>query len=262
MSAIIEDEHAEQQEVSRIVVKAGYLLLKSGVETKVVSNIVERLGLALNMDSVEIIITASGLAVTTRKNRHCITTARSCPGYGINMEIVTEIQHICMLAEKKLLDIDGVQKKLSKLRPQQYNRWFVVIMIGFSCASFCHLRNGDLAISSLTFVASAVGMFVRQELTRIRFNPAFVFGMTAFVTTLISSLGILYNIGNQPFLSMACSVLMLVPGFPIINSVADVIKGYSSMGVSRGITATLLTFSICIGIVCAMNVMGVWGWLS
>ncbi|MCZ8497698.1 threonine/serine exporter family protein [Vibrio lentus] len=30
---------------------------------------------------------------------------------------------------------------------------------------------------------------------------------------------VLYNIGGQPTIVMASSVLMLVPGFPLINSV-------------------------------------------
>lgn len=262
MSVIAEDPHMEQREISRITAKAGYLLLKSGVETRVVVDIVERLGKALGVDTVEISLAASGFVVTTRKGKHCITTARSCTGYGINMEVVTHIQHICLMAEKKLLDTNEVCARLSQIKTYQYNRWLVVFMIGLSCASFCHLRNGDLAISSLTFLASAIGMFIRQELTKMRFNHVFVFGLTAFVTTLISSLGVMFNIGNQPFLAMACSVLMLVPGFPIINSVADMIKGYVSMGIARGVTATLLTFGISIGIVGAMTLMGVWGWLA
>lgn len=262
MPTDIHSSHAEQREISRIVAKAGYLLLKNGAETRVVVDIVERLGTALGVERVDINLTASGFVVTTRKDRHCITTSRSCAGYGIDMQVVTQIQHICLLAERKLLDTQQVCARLKQIQTYQYNRWLIVCMIGLSCASFCHLRGGDLYISLLTFSASSLGMFVRQELTRLRFNPVLVFGATAFITTLISSLGVVYEIGNQHFLAMACSVLMLVPGFPIINSVADMIKGYVSMGIARGVTATLLTFSISIGIVGAMSLMEVWGWLA
>ncbi len=71
----------------------------------------------------------------------------------------------------------------------------------------------------------------------------------------------MYNIGEQPFLAMASSVLMLVPGFPLINAVADMVKGFPCMGLARWTMASLLTLSTCMGIVAAMNVLDVWGWL-
>jgi len=61
---------------------------------------------------------------------------------------------------------------------------------------------------------------------------------------------------------MASSVLMLVPGFPLINAVSDMVKGFSNMGIARWTMASLLTLSTSAGIVAAMNVLGVWGWLS
>ena len=114
----------------------------------------------------------------------------------------------------------------------------------------------------MTFLASSLGMIVRQEIGHRQFNPLLNFGITAFVTTLISSQAVIYHIGNIPFLAMASSVLMLVPGFPLINAVADMVKGYVNMGIARWTFATLLTLATSIGIVGAMNLVGVWGWIN
>ena len=135
-------------------------------------------------------------------------------------------------------------------------------MIGLSCASFSRLAGGDWPVFMMTFLASSLGMIVRQEIGHRHFNPLLNFGITAFVTTLISSQAVIYNIGNTPFLAMASSVLMLVPGFPLINAVADMVKGYVNMGIARWTFATLLTLSTSIGIVGAMNLVGVWGWIN
>ncbi|MEL7288184.1 MAG: threonine/serine exporter family protein, partial [Pseudomonadota bacterium] len=62
--------------------------------------------------------------------------------------------------------------------------------------------------------------------------------------------------------AMASSVLMLVPGFPLINSVADMLKGHINMGIARFTMASLLTLATCLGIVAAMEVTGIWGWMS
>jgi uncharacterized membrane protein YjjP (DUF1212 family) len=61
---------------------------------------------------------------------------------------------------------------------------------------------------------------------------------------------------------MAASVLLLVPGFPLINSVSDMLKGHINMGIARWVFATLLAISVSIGIVASMTLVGVSGWTS
>lgn len=252
----------KQREISRLVAKAGQMLLQHGAESSLVSDVSRRLGIAVGADDVEISLSASSLVITTMIDEHCMTTARRAPDRGINMRAVTEIQRICIMSEKGLLDCHEAAVKLDAISPERYNRWLVVVMIGLSCASFSRLAGGDWPVFMMTFLASSLGMIVRQEIGHRHFNPLLNFGITAFVTTLISSQAVIYNIGNTPFLAMASSVLMLVPGFPLINAVADMVKGYVNMGIARWTFATLLTLSTSIGIVGAMNLVGVWGWIN
>ena len=114
----------------------------------------------------------------------------------------------------------------------------------------------------MTFLASSVGMIVRQEIGHRHFNPFLNFSVTAFVTTLISAQAVTFQIGNEPFIAMASSVLMLVPGVPLINAVADILKGYVNMGIARFVMASLLTLATAMGIIGAMNIVGVWGWVG
>ncbi|MGR6841219.1 threonine/serine ThrE exporter family protein [Aliivibrio wodanis] len=252
----------KQREISRLVAKAGQMLLQHGAESSLVADVSRRLGIAVGADDVEISLSASSLVITTMMNEHCMTTARRAPDRGINMRAVTEIQRICIMSEKGLLDCHEAAIKLDAISPERYNRWLVVVMIGLSCASFSRLAGGDWPVFMMTFLASSLGMIVRQEIGHRHFNPLLNFGITAFVTTLISSQAVIYHIGNTPFLAMASSVLMLVPGFPLINAVADMVKGYVNMGIARWTFATLLTLSTSIGIVGAMNLVGVWGWIN
>jgi uncharacterized membrane protein YjjP (DUF1212 family) len=133
-------------------------------------------------------------------------------------------------------------------------------MIGLSCAAFSRLAGGDWTVFAITFVASSVGMIVRQEIGHRHFNPLLNFAATAFVTSVISAQAVIYHLGNKPTIVMASSVLMLVPGFPLINSVADMLKGYINMGIARFVMASLLTLATCLGIIAAMSVTGIWGW--
>lgn len=238
------------------------MLLAHGAESALVGDIMRRIGLASGMDEVEVALSANSLVVTTMMDDHCITTTRSCPDRGINMRAVTQIQRICIMLEKGIVDYSLAQKKLDEISPERYNRWLVVLMIGLSCASFSHLAGGDWSVFAMTFLASSSGMIVRQEIGHRHFNPLMNFAATAFVTSAISAQAVLYDIGNLPEIVMASSVLMLVPGFPLINAVADMLKGHINMGIARFVMASLLTLATSLGIVAAMSLTGVWGWVG
>jgi uncharacterized membrane protein YjjP (DUF1212 family) len=253
---------SKQRTISRLIAQAGQMLLAHGAESTLVGSIMRRIGLAAGMDEVEVSLSASSLVVTTVTDGHCITTARRCADRGINMWVVTEVQRTCIMMEKGIFNYKMAQDRLNQISPKRYNRWLVVFMIGLSCASFSRLQGGDWTVFAVTFIASACGMIVRQEIGHRHFNPMLNFAVTAFVTTSISSQAMIYGWGNQPFIPMASAVLMLVPGFPLINSVADMLKGYINMGISRFVMASMLTLATCLGIVGAMTLMNVWGWVS
>ncbi len=83
--------------------------------------------------------------------------------------------------------------------------------------------------------------------------------VTAFVAGLIASLAMRFHIGNEAEIALAASVLLLVPGVPLINSVVDLVRGYTSVGIARGITGALITFAIALGLLLAMHIVGVSG---
>ncbi|VGM95416.1 Inner membrane protein YjjP [uncultured Avibacterium sp.] len=161
-------------------------------------------------------------------------------------------------------DIHQVRKRLEKIKPFKYNRYLVVLMIGLSCACFAHLSGGDIRISLITFVAAAVAMFIRQALAHRHYNPIIVFSITAFIASIISGMALKYQLGNDPQIALASSVLLLVPGFPLINSLADILKGHVGMGLGRWTIATILTFGACLGIVFALALLNIpyWGELK
>lgn len=250
-----------QREITRICIQCALLLLQHGAESMVVEKLAQRLGKALGMDEVESSLSANAVVLTTLYNGHCVTSTRKNVDHGINMHVVTEVQHIVILTEHHLLDIDDVQKRLNRIKPLRYPRWLMVLMVGLSCASFCKLAGGDWHAVLVTLLSSGVAMYVRQILTSFRMNPLINFFSTAFVATTVA--GGLVNWLDIPTASiaMASSVLLLVPGFPLINAVADMFKGHINMGIARWAMASLLTLSTCIGVVVAMTIWGFRSWL-
>jgi len=244
----------DQREITRLCVETGLLLMQHGAESALVENLIRRLGLTFGVAGVEVAIMANAITVTTLSDNHCITTVRRNEDRGINMHIVTEAQRAVLAAEAGELDRAGFRTRLQEIKPHRYRRWQVAPMIGLSCACFARLAGADWAGCGLTFVASTVAMIVRQLVAARHFNPLVTFFVTAFVATSIAGQGLLHQIGAMPRIAMASCVLLLVPGFPMINSVSDMVKGYINTGLSRGMMAVLLGSATSAGIFLAMTV--------
>ena len=250
----------KQREITRLCIQTALLLLQHGVESTVVVQMASRLGVALGVDSVECALTPNAVILSTLYNNHCITTTRKNTDKGINMQVVTEVQRIVIAAEHHIYDLRHVREKLDRIKPLKYNRYLVVVMVGLSCACFSHLAGGDWTIFGITFIASALAMYIRQIISARHFNPLIVFAVTAFVASLVAGSALKYELGNDPQIALASSVLLLVPGFPLVNSLADILKGHLNMGIARWVIATVLTFGSCIGIVFALSLLNITGW--
>ncbi|EIZ3928208.1 threonine/serine exporter ThrE family protein, partial [Escherichia coli] len=245
-----------------LCIQCGLFLLQHGAESALVDELSSRLGRALGMDSVESSISSNAIVLTTIKDGQCLTSTRKNHDRGINMHVVTEVQHIVILAEHHLLDYKGVEKRFSQIQPLRYPRWLVALMVGLSCACFCKLNKGGWDGAVITFFASTAAMYIRQLLAQRHLHPQINFCLTAFAATTISGLLLqLPTFSNTPTITMAASVLLLVPGFPLINAVADMFKGHINTGLARWAIASLLTLATCVGVVMALTIWGLRGWV-
>lgn len=257
----------EQRTITLLCAQCGALLMQHGAESALAESVARRLGVALGMDSVEIVLLANGLSITTVYRGRNDTEVKRNVDRGLNMHVVTETQRTMLAAERGEIDAAGVAARLAKIEPLRYNRWLLSLMIGLSCAAFARLamlaqgKPFDWQTCALTFAASAVAMHARQWLASLHFNPMVNFAASAFVATSIAAQGVIHGWGSNPKLAMSACVLLFVPGYPLINSVSDMVKGYVNTGIARAALAVLLMLASCAGIVLAMTVWNTWTWL-
>ncbi|OCL83201.1 threonine/serine exporter family protein [Arcobacter porcinus] len=251
--------HKEQSTITRGIIKAAVLMSEYGAESILIEQTAQRLGKVLGASSVEISLIPSAIVLTTLYHGQSVTTTRRVHHKPINMRIVCAIQNIVLKMEKKEsevnYDIDYLYTILKQLEANYYNRWLVIFMVGLSCMSFTFLQGGDSMALLTTFFASSIAMFVRQELSKKRFVMIIVFGITAFVATLIAGLSKMYGLSSTPNIAMAASVLLLAPGFAFVNSFLDSFKGYMMMGWGRWMDGMILTLATSVGIIIAIALL-------
>ncbi len=253
----------QQREATRLCVETGLTLLQHGAESALVENLARRLALALGVPRAEVALLANALVVTTLSEGHCITTVRRNEDRGINMHVVTEVQRAVLDAEDGKLDATGYRERFDAVTPFRYPRWLVSVLIGLSCACFARLIGADWTSCGVALVAAGIAMAVRLQLARLHFNPVVNFFVTAFVATSVAGQGAIHQWGEKPQVAMAACVLLLVPGYPLINAISDMVKGYINTGLARGMYALLLLAAASAGILLAMRVweVNVRAWL-
>ncbi len=254
--------YEEQTTITKAIIKTAVIMLEFGAESKLIEDTAQRLGKSLGVDSVEVSLIPSAIVLSTLGNNktQSVTTTRRAHHKPINMSIVCDVQKMCHDLEKEKKDVNFVLKTIKEIKPNYYNRWLIVFMVGLSCASFAYLYGADWKAFAITFLASSVAMFTRQELAKRKFVMIITFGITAFVATMIAGIGHILNISSTSNIALSSSVILLAPGFPFVNSVLDAVKGYLAMGWGRWMQAVLLSVATSIGIVFALAVLNLKGW--
>lgn len=249
------------REVITLSLFAGQMLLQNGADSKRVEEIVHRLGTGLGCDWLDVAVLPDAIIASTVNNHEFRTKVRRAPGRGINMDIIAQVSDLAYRLDGGEIDALELRLELRRISemPHNYNRWHVVGGVGLACAAFSQLFGGDIPIFLMTFLASAVAMFVRQEMHRHYFNDLVTVMVTAFVAGCIASFVYIFNLSPDPGIALAACVLLLVPGVQLVNAAEDLIQGYHLNGVIRGVLGLLIALSIALGLSMAMWLMRVPG---
>ncbi len=238
---------------------AGQMLLHNGADSARIEETVHQIGTALGASWMDVVVTPEALIVTTISGEEFRTKVRRVVSLAVNFAIVDAINTLARRVNAGELDRFAVRAELIRIDTmrQGYNRWSIVIMVGVACAAFARLFGGDETAMISTFVAAAVAMFTRQQLLRLYFNPLLVTTITAFTAGVFASLPALYGFSATPQATLAASVLLLVPGVHLINSVQDMLKGYLLTGMMRGVLGAIISLCIALGLLLALRLLNV-----
>ena len=100
-------------------------------------------------------------------------------------------------------------------------------------------------------------ILVKQQLSRLKYNPLGVIILSAFAASMAAACAVIFQLGSTPQIALATSVLFLVPGVQMINSIMDLMHGHILMGISRGVHSIMMISCITIGLSATMLIVGV-----
>lgn len=253
------DIHQELKELSKFLSEYSTSLMAVGVQTsRIVRNttrIADSFGFCCDMTIFQKTII---MTLRNADNTHSYSSVNKIKPMGLNFAINSSLSTLSWDAYDNRLSLSEIKHRYDEImsKPRE-SKWLVLLLVACANASFCRLFQGDFASMGIVFVATLVGFFIRTALMERHWNHLSIFIISSFVASMIGSTGFLMHWGSTPEMALGTSVLYLIPGVPLINSIMDLIDGHVLAGFSRFINACLLILCVAIGLSLTLLITGI-----
>ncbi len=253
-------EHSKEiQELSNFLLDYATTLMAVGSHTsrivKNVTRIAESFGFGVDMTIFQRNITMTVKHTEDYSARR--TYVRRIPAMAVNFRTISDLSALSWETYDHRLELHDLQLKFNTIvHTPHMSRWTVLFLVACANATFCRLFGGDPIAMGWVWTATLTGFFVRQELTKLQLNHMVIFIICSFIASLIAALGGFCNLGDTQDIAIGTSVLYLIPGVPLINSILDILEGHVLVGLSKTINATILIICIALGLSMTLIILG------
>lgn len=253
-------DFGESAKLGNLLLSAGVALIKSGAgSSKVITNI-SRFANAYGYEAnVDLSTRNISISLHQESRQNIFSGSRSISTLpGANFKVITAISKLSWDVVEKEISLEDVSKTISEaLAIPPYNRFIILFFTGIAGSAFCFTFGGNLFEMAITFVATYLGLFFKQELVLKKFNPFMITYGSAMLSAAV--IAVCWKIGVEANLehAFATSILFLIPGVLLINSFIDLMDGHIINGVDRGINALMHAFSIGAGLSTVLYIFNV-----
>lgn len=244
-------------EILQSINEIGYLLLKHGAEIYRVEESLERMCHGFGFTNIEVFAIPSyyTLSLTLHDGTPYQTSKRSRSN-RIHLDHLYELNHLVRRISNQEMTLPQIRQEIENIKSQNLNLHLILIGYIISSAMFCIFFGGGLDEMLVSAVIGFVLYYVILFMEKLAINSI---ARTLFSSMVLATIAIMtYKIG---FISDMQSVItgtlmLLVPGIAITNSLRDIIGGDFVSGLSRMIEAILTAASIAIGVGIMMMLLG------
>ncbi|MFI3304603.1 MAG: threonine/serine exporter family protein [Rikenellaceae bacterium] len=252
-------DKSELREVADLLLDVAAALMGAGSHTSRVVRNVSRMAQSFGYEMF-ITIFQKNITMMVRKEGQVesITLVRSTKHMALNFNVVSELSSLSWHIHDEEITIPQAREKFEAImNTPRLSQWIVIPLVASANASFCRLFQGDWVSCCMVFVSTFIAFSIRQQLMKRHLNHAVIFAIVAMVASFIAGQALVFGWGETPNIAVATSVLFLIPGVPLINSLMDLLEGHVLTGISRFVNATMLIIGIAIGFLATMLILGV-----
>ncbi len=248
----------ELSDLMDVLMDVGVSMLQSGAASFRTEETVTSMGLGLGADSMDVYITPTGIIATATSGEERHTRVRSLKLVGVDMAQILAFDRLSRRIRERGGTLDTVRRQVGTIRaaPRDLPAWVTVPAVAVACGAFSKNLGGDWPEFLAATVGAGIAQWLRLVLHRLGVNFLILTVLCAHAASLVAW-GVAQLVpGDAPTLGMAASVLLLVPGVPLVTTVIDLTQYDLVSGVTRGTMALIITLSIGLGVMLTLWITG------
>lgn len=166
-----------------------------------------------------------------------------------NFQTILDLSVLSWAIYDHKYDLNIAKDYFAKLMQQKKRAfWTFIFFSSLANAAFSRLFGGDFYAMCIVFIASFVGVGLRQFFTHFKVDMRIQYIICAFISSWLAFVSTKFLPTQTADIALGSSILYLIPGVFFINSVIDILRDHILMGLSRIINIAILVCCIAIGI--------------
>jgi len=232
----------------RIALDIGEGLLKSGAEIHRVEDAIEHICKAYGASHVEVFSIQSLIVTAVRMPDGSYSSqSRRITNISNHLRCLEYYNRLSRDICRNTPDFDEVDKRIFEIK-QKRNYKFAFILIGYALAAgaFAVFFGGTLR-DGLAGALIGIIMALLDKLDAKFFTPVTKTLLVAFTAGILSYLSVVAHIGEHTSMIAIGTIMILIPGLSLGNSMRDLLTGDTLAGILRAVQSCIIAVIIAIG---------------
>ena len=259
-------ESAVQGDELHVLLWFGALMLRSGNTAIRTREWLEVMAQKMGPEAVSISLSLDSITASVRRSGEWVTAMREIGPPGVNAWRIDALEQLARRTRSRLTPHE-LAIKLAEIEsaPPLYSHSQTAAAIAVASGGFAFLNGGAAPEMILAGIAGGVGQWSRSWLAGHRLNQYGVAALSAIVASGVYVVTV--NVAGHSGLQFAhhpagfiSSVLFLVPGFPLIAALFDLLQLQTVAAVSRLAYGVMILLAVSFGLSVVIAIAGVGLW--
>lgn len=235
----------------------GCLLLKHGAEIYRVEESLTRMYEGLGYKDVEVFAVPTYFTVSlTLKDGTPYHASKRSRSNRVHLDYLFELNNLVRQISNNELTFEEIDTAINKITNEKLNLPYILIGYIVSAAMFCVFFGGGIKEMLVSAMIGYVLYHFIYLLEKLNINSIVRTILSSIVLASIAIITFRCHLVQNTQSIITGTLMLLVPGIAITNSLRDIMSGDFVSGVSRMAEAILIAASIAIGVGATLMILG------
>jgi uncharacterized membrane protein YjjP (DUF1212 family) len=248
---------------AEVLLQFGASMLAAGNTASRTHEWIDVLARKLDFDVVSVSLSFGSIVATFRRSGKVVTGMREIGPPGVNAWRIGELERVARTLKAQAAPHE-IAAKLAQIETTSplYSMVQIAGAVGIASAAFAFLNGAAMAEMIAAAVGGGVGQLLRSYLSRLQLNQYGIVAASAvaacgvylLVAAIAGYLGFRLEYHSTGFIA---STLFLIPGFPLIAALFDLLQNQVDAALGRLAYGVMLLLAVALGVGVVIEIAGI-----